>query len=155
MGDGSEGTRTITTPAAPLAHHLDSRPFGSPPSLSLDITRVSLLGVKLDECALKTSAALPARRRLPAFKHERCDGAAQAKQPAHLATPNASGSNALVNFGNRPALIPRGGREGGRKQKSFFSSPFCLICVHSAVCELASVCVCACLSSSPVHTRNY
>lgn len=51
MGDGSEGTRTITTPAARLAHHLDSRPFGSPPSLSLDITHVSLRGVKLDECA--------------------------------------------------------------------------------------------------------
>lgn len=108
--------------------------------------------------ALKTSAALPARRRLPAFKHERCDGAAQAKQPAHLATPNASGSNALARELWKSPGANSAWWEGGREEaKKFFSSPFCLICVHSAVCELASVCVCvcACLSSSPVHTRNY
>lgn len=128
MGDSSEGTRTITTPAAPLAHHLDSRPFGSPPSLSLDITRVSLLGVKLDECArlkddvcqrLNTRGATAQRRRnnlriWPLRTHQ-------------------GQTRSLVNFGNRLALIPRGGREGGGS-KNVFSLPLFALYVCIQLC---------------------
>lgn len=86
--------------------------------------------------ALKTSAALPARRRLPAFKHERCDGAAQAKQPAHLATPNASGSNALAReLWKSPGANSawwEGGREGGSKK--VFSFPLFALYVCIQLC---------------------
>lgn len=82
--------------------------------------------------ALKTSAALPARRRLPAFKHERCDGAAQAKQPEHLATPNASGSNALARELWKSPGANSAWREGGSKK--VFSLPLFALYVCIQLC---------------------
>lgn len=72
----------------------------------------------------------------PAFKREWCDGAAQAKQPAHLATPNASGSNALARELWKSPGANSARWEGWREEeaKKFFLFPFLpYMCAFSCV----------------------